>query len=363
MWVVGNSFPFSFSVKGMFATLNAASNMPFSCHEVKVMSLISDELASVFGQVFVYVGDDFAVQQRNGSYWRQAEALTLLCLKMHLEGRWTLGTYLLDEYSRCMFAVFDADTIDGLARLATLARELAQQGIPTMLEASRRGGHLWVHLAGPTSAHVVRTWLLPYAQAYEVEFYPKQDRLAPDGVGSLIRLPLGIHRKSRGWYPLVEVNTSGLLMPVAETVEDCIIWACQHVQRVAVPVDAVMATEPVMALSMNQKRQEQPLPVNWSGIDVSDGAGAIRAWCHSQDIMAVISRYVPLDMRGVGSCPFKEHHYRGDRRPSFQVFDGNDPHWYCYTLGHGGDLFSFLCYYYNLSPQEGWQRLRNGTLL
>ena len=64
--------------------------------------------------------------------------------------------------------------------------------------------------------------------------------------------------------------------------------------------------------------------------------------------MAIISRYVALDMRGVGSCPFKDHHYRGDMRPSFQVFDGNDPHWYCYTLGRGGDLFSFLCYYYNL---------------
>ena len=186
------------------------------------MSIISDELAAAYGQVFVYVADDFAVQQRNGSYWRQAERLTLLCLKMHLEGHWTLGTYLLDEYSRCMFAVFDADTIDGLARLATLAGELAHQGIPTILEASRRGGHLWVHLAEPTPAYLVRAWLLPYAQAYEVEFYPKQDRLAPDGVGSLIRLPLGIHRKSRGWYPFVEVNTSGLIVPVAETVEECI---------------------------------------------------------------------------------------------------------------------------------------------
>ena len=35
--------------------------------------------------------------------------------------------------------------------------------------------------------------------------------------------------------------------------------------------------------------------------------------------MAVIGRYVALDARGVGSCPFKEHHYRGDMRPSFQV--------------------------------------------
>jgi TOTE conflict system, Archaeo-Eukaryotic Primase domain/CHC2 zinc finger len=329
------------------------------------MYLISDELAAAYGQVFVYVADDFAVQQRNGSYWRQAEPMTLLCLKMHLEGRWTLGTYLLDEYSRCMFAVFDADDRDGLVRLAALASELAHQGIPTMLEASRRGGHLWVHLVEPAPAHVVRAWLLPYAQTYEVEYYPKQDTLAPDGVGSLIRLPLGIHRKSRGWYPFVEVNTSGLLVPVAETVEDCILWACQHVERVAVPVDTVMVADPVMAVvgDVYQERQAHPLPVNWSAVDSSDGVGAIRAWCRSQDILEVIGHYVALDARGVGSCPFKEHHYRGDLRPSFQVFGGTDPHWYCYTLGQGGDLFSFLCYYYDLTPQEGWQRLRNGTLL
>ncbi len=326
--------------------------------------MISDELAMAYGQVFVYVADDFAIQQRNGSYWRQAEPMTLYDLKMHLEGRWTLGTYLLDVYSRCMFAVFDADTIDGLARLATLAGELAQQGIQTMLEASRRGGHLWVHLAEPTPAHVIRAWLLPYAQAYEVELYPKQDKLAPDGVGSLIRLPLGIHRKSRGWYPFVEVNASGLLVPVADTVEECIIWAAQHVERVIVPGDAVMAAAPVVADGgMTQEQQRKRAAVHAVENDIMDGPGMIRAWCHMQDITSVIGRYVALDARGVGSCPFKEHHYRGDMRPSFQVFGGSDPHWYCYTLGRGGDLFSFLCAYHNLTPQEGWQRLRDGTLL
>ena len=325
---------------------------------------LPDELAAAYGQLFVYVADDFAVQQRNGSYLRQGEPMTLSGLKMHLEGRWTLGTYLLDNASQCMFVVFDADREDGLARLATLASELAQQGIPTILEASRRGGHLWVHLAEPTLAQLVRAWLLPYAHAYEVEFYPKQDRLASDGVGSLIRLPLGIHRKSRGWYPFVRVTAPGLMMPVADTIEECIIWAVQHVERVTVPVDVVMAAAPVaMAGNMGWERQEQSLLANGSGMTASDGAGAIRAWCCSQDIMAVIGRYVALDARGVGSCPFKEHHYRGDTRPSFQVFDGADPHWYCYTLGRGGDLFSFLCYYHNLTPHEGWQRLLTGTLL
>ncbi len=77
----------------------------------------------------------------------------------------------------------------------------------------------------------------------------------------------------------------------------------------------------------------------------------------------MICCYVALDSRGVGSCPFKEHHYRGDLRPSFQVFGGHDPHWYCYTWRRAGDLFDFLCLYYQLTPQEAWRRLHQGALL
>ncbi len=74
----------------------------------------------------------------------------------------------------------------------------------------------------------------------------------------------------------------------------------------------------------------------------------------------MIGRYVALDHRGVGSCPFKEHHYRGDRRPSFQVFGGENPHWYCFAWGRAGDLFDFVCLYYHLSSQEAWQRIQAG---
>jgi hypothetical protein len=70
-----------------------------------------------------------------------------------------------------------------------------------------------------------------------------------------------------------------------------------------------------------------------------------------------------LNGRGLGSCPFKEHHAHGDVRPSFQVFGGDNPHWYCYTWGRAGDLFEFLCLYHGLSVQEAWRRLQQGTLL
>jgi DNA primase len=105
-----------------------------------------------------------------------------------------------------------------------------------------------------------------------------------------------------------------------------------------------------------------PLMASHTAVSGFSG-GNIRAWCRAQDIVEVIGRFVALDHRGVGSCPFKEHHHRGDLRPSFQVFGGNDPHWYCYTWGCAGDLFDFVCLYYQITPQEAWRRLQDGMLV
>ena len=319
------------------------------------MLSLTIDLVEAYASVFVHCWSQYAVQQRDGSYWRVREPLTLPLLSAHLAGRCTLGTYLLDEFNQCSFAVFDADSGDGLGRLVGLAMDLARQGIPTVLEASRRGGHLWVHLAQPTPARAVRAWLLPYAQALAIELYPKQDTLGPDGACSLIRLPLGIHRRARGWYPFVHVNEEGDVVPVGETVWECCAWVCQQVQRVAVPAAVLAECAAPSPLPMRD------MPLMASHVALSrPGRGSIRAWCRAQDIVAVIGHYVALDRRGVGSCPFKEHHSRGDQRPSFQVFGGENPHWYCFAWERAGDLFDFVCLYYQISPQEAWQRIQAG---
>jgi len=321
--------------------------------------MIALDLVEAYASLFVHCWDHYAVQQRDGSYWRVDEPLTLPLLAGHLAGRWTLGTYLLDKASSCAFAVFDADSSDGLAQLVMLSMELAGQGIPTILEASRRGGHLWVHVAESAPASLVRAWLLPYVVAYDVEFYPKQEVLPVGGCGSLIRLPLGVHRRSRGWYPFVYVAPDGQWVPVGNTVEECCAWISQSVQRVALPETVSMM---VVVGSGVEETPSLPAPIASHMSGICPGQGSIRAWCRAQDILAVIGRSVVLDGRGVGSCPFKEHHRRGDMRPSFQVFGGDDPHWYCYTWGRAGDLFDFFCLYYHLSREEAWQRLQEGML-
>lgn len=315
------------------------------------------ELVRVFASLFVQRWDQYAVQQRDGSYWRVCEPLTWEHLAAHLAGRWTLGTYLLDDASRCSFAVFDADQLDGLERLALLWEVLAEQGIPAVLEASRRGGHLWLHLMEALPASLVRTWLSPYAHDFGMELYPKQDMLAAGGAGSLIRLPLGVHQKSRGWYPFVQLTDTWELVPVGETVWDCCAWLSQAVERVSVPASMLLAS------ARASDSGTKPVALAQADGETASAFASIRAWCLAQDIGTVIGRYVALDRRGVGSCPFKEHHAHGDRRPSFQVFAGPDPHWYCYTWQRAGDLFDFLRLYHGLSVQEAWRRLHAGMLL
>ncbi len=314
------------------------------------MNAFSDagDVVSSFASVFVHEWGHYAVQQRNGAYWRVAEPLTVSLLSAHLAGHVTLGTYLLDAQSTCSFAVFDSDT--GIDCLVVLAGELAQRGVPTLLEASRRGGHLWVHLSEPTPASCVRSWLLPFAQAYRIELYPKQGVRQMDGSGSLLRVPLGIHRRSKGWYPFVGWSPDGALLPVADSVMACCTWVVEHVQRVQVPQTAWNVVV----------QRSAPLPVETRAVEYK-GRGSIRAWCRSQNVVTVIDRYVSLNGQGVGSCPFKEHHHRGDLRPSFQVFAESDQCWYCYAWGRGGDLFDFLCLYHGLTIQEGWSRLQQGT--
>jgi hypothetical protein len=324
--------------------------------------MLTPDLVAAYATAFIHNAEHYAVQQCNGSYWHVPQSLTLDLVAAHLQGRITLGTYVLDRASCCRFAVFDADSSDGLVKLVQLQQRLANSGIPSLLEASRRGAHLWIHLIEPTPAAQVRTWLLPYASEYGVELYPKQDTLGAGGSGSLIRLPLGVHRKSRGWYPFLAITDGGLLVPVGESVEACCAWAGDAIRLVTVPGVGMIEVE------TDQDRCGQ---VARDGLDrwataTTDATTTmashepIRAWCASQDCRAVISRYVDLNRRGVGSCPFKGHHYRGDRRPSFQAFSD---HWYCHTWGRAGDLFDFLCLYHSLTPHEGWQRLHAGTLV
>src|SRR2546425_5615585 len=90
----------------------------------RVMPDVPGELVAAYASLFVHCWSQYAVQQRDGSYWRGGEPLTLPLLAGHLGGRWAFGTYLLDEQCRGSFSVFDSDSADWLGGLADLLGEL-----------------------------------------------------------------------------------------------------------------------------------------------------------------------------------------------------------------------------------------------
>lgn len=292
---------------------------------------------------------DYAVQQRDGRYFRVKRPVTEAVLARHLAGRMNIGTYVLDEEKRCSFAVFDADQKDGLAVLGKLQADLAEQGFPAYLERSRRGGHLWLFLREPCPASLVRAWLLPFASERRLELFPKQS--GGRGIGSLIRLPLGIHQRSGQRYPFLNDD----LQPVAPTVQEQLSWLAQ-VQRVMPPPGTQLPPP-----------RTPPAPAFPHNIDKHLSFRSIRDWNATQDPFALIGRYVRLNHNGCGHCPFTDHHAEGrDEHVSFQVFYPQQPGgmcWYCYAWGKGGTAFDFLRYYHRLDAKTLWRQLRAGDSL
>jgi hypothetical protein len=294
---------------------------------------------------------DFALQYPTGRYARVGRALTEQDIVRHLRGEQTIGSYVINEQGMCWFAVYDADCIDGLEELIMVQARLASDGYPSYLEASRRGGHLWLFFARPLPASQVRAWFLPYCPA-GFEFYPKQNEGC--GYGSLIRLPYGVHQITGQRYSFV--RTDGFrCVPVAFTLREQLAWL-DGVQRIPVPPER---REPC-TLQRNSRPQEQSLTIS-NRTDLSDHK-TIDAWCAQQDPLALIGSYVSLDHQGHGCCPFGDHHTGGyDHHPSFKVYTPRRAGgccWYCYTWGRGGNVFNFLCFWYGVEPREMWRRIQ-----
>lgn len=138
-------------------------------------------------------------------------------LVRHLKGEKTVGVYQLDPDANVKWLCFDCDIFknamekelipfeEGLKRTRAQATALAQTlqnyGIDFLVEHSgRRGYHVFVFFDAPVQASKVRSigyFILDHAEPPEhvgTEIYPKQTDNR--GFGNLVKLPLGIHKKS-----------------------------------------------------------------------------------------------------------------------------------------------------------------------
>ena len=327
---------------------------------------MKQEHLRLFANLFVSRRDDYAIQQADGRYLRAARPLTYRTLLRHLQGVETLGTYVIDEQGMCRFALFDDDREDDdlIERVQTLVevqRRLRAGAIPSYLEGSRRGCHLWVFCSRLVSASQLRRWLLPYCPA-GVEFFPKQDEDTRE-YGSLVRLPLGVHRRTNCRYWFFSWHDEGRLhlVPTARSVQESLAWLSRLCRAVVPDLDTLPLSPNGTGHDTPQSLAKTvPLPV-----PVPSGT-TIQAWCASQNPFTVIGRYVQLDHRGIGCCPFGEHHSDGkDSHPSLRVYQpkrAGGSCWYCYVWERGGNLFDFLCYRHEVSAKVLWHRILVGEV-
>lgn len=281
---------------------------------------------------FVARWDLYALQLPDGRYICVHEGLNVNLLFGHLRGEITLGAYLLDTESKSRSVVLDADDRSGLQRLSNLAVQLAKENVPSYLEASRRGGHLWFFLPKPTPARAAREFARGIVAAHEiegVEIYPKQDRLR-SGPGSLIRMPFGIHRLSSHRYGFYHPDGTPLAPSIREQLR--VLSAPQTVSK-------------ELLAHYQSLSPSEPPPAPLTRLERSTGALSERIKS-ATTVLEFISQYVdlkPAHGGAVGRCPFHD-----DRRPSFGVND-RDNYWHCFAGCGGGSIIDFWMKYKEFS--------------
>jgi len=295
--------------------------------ETLAFSTELEPLAVGLATTFIQRRDLYAQQLADGSYVCVHKSLEDAHLIAHLQGEITLGAFVLDPSSQARYIVLDADEETHMAGLARLAADLADQGVPSYLEESRRGGHLWLFFAKPIPGKDVRLFGLRLLESHNlsgVELFPKQ-RTLTSGPGSLVRLPFGVHRKTGMRYGFITPEHQ----PLAKSLTEQMQMLCAP-ETVPEAFMHTLFTRPSSSLpervSTGIERLKMPL------------SQQIKERVSAYDF---ISRYVDLSPTGRGLCPFHE-----DRRSSFSVnLEGN--YWHCFSGCGGGSIIDFWMRYRN----------------
>jgi len=285
--------------------------------------------------------DTFGLQRPHSRLYNRVHwPLTDAVLYQHLKGAVTVGLSSIDRMGKTKWTVLDSD--EGLQPILEAQDGLSQRGIPSYIEQSRAGGHLWVFWDRPIQPTVARQIVEPAAP--NLEFFPASDIPDEDGHGLLLRAPLGVHRYTGERYPFI--HPSG--QPVSPgKVRGQIDWLGRNVRRID-------PTPHIERLPKAHLAREHSI---YQGTHTEQSP--IQAWVEEHDIRSVVERYLHLSRSGVGHCPWGEQHRENDRHKSFQVFSKTGKFW-CYTERIGGNSFDFLLRYHNLTPAELLRRIRNG---
>lgn len=156
-------------------------------------------------------------------YSPEMQPITERLIAEHLSGERTLGVYQLkgDEISWVCVDFDSEGSPDEALYAATHATQRLQHlGMKAYLEDSgNKGAHVWLFFDLPCKAAFGREFGLRFAAYIEedisplvsVEVFPKQDRLySKDDMGNLVKLPLGIHKKSGRRSVWIDLDTNDI---------------------------------------------------------------------------------------------------------------------------------------------------------
>jgi hypothetical protein len=303
---------------------------------------LNHDLLVAYAEVFLPRYDRYPLQSRNGSYFAVEEAVTSNLLKQHLYGEVTLGAYALNQQSQANWTCFDADDETEWQGLLSLTHELSEAQVPSYLEPSRRGGHLWLFFPEPLTGQDTRRFakqLLSEKHLTSVEVYPKQDALKT-GPGSLVRLPLGIHRKVNHRYHFVTLSGQ----PIAPSIRG-------QVQMLAYP-KRIPSTFVERVLSLAPEPRPLPSPPSFEGKTIRIVGDEVSDRIKNRiTVYDFVGQFVQLDRGGRGLCPFHDDH-----RESFSVDQGRN-YWHCFAGCKGQTVIDFWMQWQNVNFKQAVKEL------
>ncbi len=174
---------------------------------------VQADLLEDWRRLWVNRSQPFALQRSDGTYRWVHRPITDALLCSHLAGDVTLALSSTDARGWCRWLCLDVDTPDTLPQLLALRLALAGRGLPGLVEASRRRGHLWLFLEAAAPAIEARWTLLEVCEQLRAaqecaipthELYPNAS--VAGALGHPVRLPLGIHRLTGTRYPLFDAE-------------------------------------------------------------------------------------------------------------------------------------------------------------
>jgi CHC2-type zinc finger protein/TOTE conflict system primase-like protein len=315
---------------------------------------LDQAIASAFAATFIPRWDTYSMQIEDGSYRRAGHKdrvtgeffpapLTIKHVYDHFSGYITLSAYMLGEDNTTSKMCLDADDPDEWGGLITLASHLHLQNIPTYLELSSRGGHLWFFLEQSIPGRDVRRFGKELQKAFGLEtteLFPKQDHLRT-GPGSAVRLPFGIHRAHNHRYHFIHPSGE----PLASSIHEQIALLA-HPKRIPQAFfSGVLSHAPTL-----------PPPPHFEKARRVTGDTQSERVKNAISVYDVVSQYIQLDRGGRGLCPFHDDH-----RESFSV-NVQDNYWHCFACEIGGSIIDFYMKWHRVEYRDAVTELANLVL-